>query len=250
MSIWAAFLTPGLVQVNNDRVYIGAVDGTVMEVVTMNHELNIGTINGLTIDNILDKMVERGIGLANPGVIFPTTPSLGALINIGDYKYRIVEIDNASGVVYVILAYWKENCKFDSDGSVDYDGSDIAAKCKTWYNNEVPQELKDKGIFIDVNVNRVTEKCFIPTYSQVNPDQGEGIECFDYFKTSGGRVFRNEAENTKYAWWTSTDKGYDYVYCVSTEGAFTGNYAPTANQGFRPALAIAISAFTQATVTA
>ena len=215
----------------------------------MNHELNIGTINGLTVDDILDKMVERGIGIANPGVTFPITPSLGALIDIGEYKYRIVKIDTTSGIVYVTLAYWKENCVFDGNGSVSYAGSDIHSKCKAWYSNEVPQELKDKGVFIDVVVDGVSEKCFIPTYSQVNPDQGEGIECFDFFRTSGGRIFRNEAENNEYTWWTSTDKQYDYVYCVNTTGAFTGNYGPTGSHGFRPTFAIAISAFVQATVS-
>mgnify|MGYP001635350295 CR=1 FL=1 len=44
--------------VYNDRVYIGDVSGNAMEVVLMNHELNIGTIGGYSADELVDRIVE------------------------------------------------------------------------------------------------------------------------------------------------------------------------------------------------
>lgn len=214
----------------------------------MNHELNIGTINGLTVDNILDKMVERGIGIANPGVVFPTTPSLGALIDIGDHKYRIVEIDTTSGIVYVALAYWVKNVQWATD-SMEYAQSIINNECISWYNNEVPQELKNKDIFIDVAVGNGAGKCFIPSKEQVYPDEGDGSNCFDFFRTGGGRIFRDETETTAYSWWTSTIYQNNQAWLVlSTGGVGTNNML--APMGFRPTLAILISAFAQVSISA
>ena len=239
-------LEHGEIVVTNDRVYIGDVNGNAMEVVTLAHELNIGSIgdiellSGKTIDQILDLMVEKGIGIANPGVVFPTQPALGGIIDIGDYEYRIVEIDDVTGIVYVALAYWQENTQFGSNTT--YSGSTIANKCTTWYNNEVPQELKDKGIFIDVVVNSVTAPCFIPSREQVDPSVNEGTDCFDFFRTQGGRVFRNASGSAQY-WWTSTANSSGYVWSVYTDGALDGYRSPSISRGFRPCLAIARSAF-------
>ena len=252
--IWGGIslsLEHGSVLVTNDRAYIGDVNGNAMEVVTMAHELNIGTINGMTVEEILGMMVDKGIGIANPGVVFPTQPALGGIIEIGDYEYRIVEIDDVTGIVYVALAYWHENCVFDAGNSNTYSGSGIAIKCTTWYNNEVPQDMKDKGIFIDVTVNGVTAPCFIPSIEQVDPDEGDGTKCFDFFRTQGGRVFRNASGSGQY-WWTSSayPSGSSEVHYVYTDGSFATGFYSGGSIGFRPHLAISISAFATGTVSA
>ena len=219
-----------------------------MEVVTLAHELNIGTINGMSVEEILDMMVDKGIGIANPGVVFPTQPALGGIIDIGDYEYRIVEINNTTGIVYVALAYWQEDVRFNSSAG-NYNNSIIANRCTTWYNDEVPQNLKDKNIFIDVNTEGVIAPCFVPSHVQVNPDQNEGLNCFDYYRESGSRIFRDKTGTAKY-WWTSTRNYSDAAWCVTTTGTFSGTGSQAGYQGFRPHLAIAISAFASGTVSA
>lgn len=220
----------------------------------MAHELNIGTINGMTVEEILDMMANKGIGVANPGVVFPTQPALGGIITIGDYKYRIVEVNSTTGIVYVALAYWQENCRFDNGNNHQYSGSDIANKCTTWYNNEVPQNLKDKDIFIDVNVSNVVSKCFIPSTEQIDPNYSVTTECFDYYRNYGSRIFSSES-GTVYDWWTSSANNStmntSLVYVVAGTGYIDGsnNNASDLN-GFRPHLAISISAFATGTVSA
>ena len=256
----AKVLEHGLVLVTNDRVYIGDVNGNAMEVVTMAHELNIGTINGMTVEEILDMMANKGIGVANPGVVFPTQPSLGAIIDIGDYEYRIVHIDRNAGLVYVALAYWHENYRFNANNSSTYAGSDIAAKCEDWYSAEVPQELKDKGVFVYSTVSGVTAACFIPMYNQLSPvssDQGPAADCFDFYRSQGGRVFL-DSNSAAHRWWCSTPHNGDsnYLWRVIEDGTISYddsdgyNGAAQTKTGFRPHLAISISAFATGTVSA
>ena len=223
-------LEHGEIVVTNDRVYIGDVNGKAMEVVTLAHELNIGTINGMSVEEILDMMVDKGIGISEASkIVFPIPPSVGTILEIGDYKYTIA--DNRD-VIYAVLTYHQENTQFGS--STNYVGSTIANKCTTWYNNNVPQDLKDKGIFVNVSTEGVTSPCFIPTKSQVETE-------WEYFQTQSNRIFRNTGGTAQY-WWTSTANSSSDVWLVGTDGSF-GNDRPSSTFGFRPCLALARSAF-------
>ena len=231
-------LSPGLVQINNDRVYIGAVDGTVMEVVTMNHELNIGTINGLTVDDILDKMVERKIGIAHPEAIFQCIPTVGRHIRIGDHIYTIAHV--ITETVYITLSYWEEDCQFKSNGSsVTYSGSDLKDKCILWYETEVPASLKSSDVFIPSNIDGVVAECFIPDEGHVNPSQST---CWDFFKTGNNRQFFDKNRTAAHKWWTSTKSSSTRVRIVETNAEISYTEI-TASCGFRPSLAIYRSAF-------
>ena len=245
-------LTPGKLVVYNDRVYIGDVSGNVMEVVLMNHELNIGTIGGKTTDQLADylieQMVENRIGITGSGGtsavgVFDIYPALGALITIGSYQYRIVHVSE-NGVVYAILAYWVKNVQFDSDISNNvYANSDIKTECDNWFANEVPTEMKELGIFADTVVESVASPCFIPSYAMCNPAENNGENTFDFFKEQGGRVFRNSSGGLQ-TWWTASKySSGSYVWYVTAGGSFN-YYNPTGSRGFRPCLSIVRSAFT------
>ena len=120
---------------------------------------------------------------------------------------------------------------FDADGSNVYNGSDIAIKCTTWYNNEVPEKIRSVGYQIDTE--GVTSPCFIPTYDQVN-------DGWDYFDSNTDRIFCG-SDGVAYRWWTAS--GYNTLaYHVQQDGSLTMNI-PLNNYGFRPSLALNRSAF-------
>ena len=61
--------------VGTSKAWIG-INETPEELIFMGSELNIGTINGLTVDQILDKMVEKKIGIAGGGSVGPGSGGL------------------------------------------------------------------------------------------------------------------------------------------------------------------------------
>ena len=93
--------------------------------------------------------------------------STGTFITIGTRQYLITQVD--SSTVYAILRYYEERCQFDAGGSVEYLGSDIAAKCDGWYSSAVPSVWRTSAYaFTIANIEGIHAHCFIPTYNQVN----------------------------------------------------------------------------------
>lgn len=156
--------------------------------------------------------------------------TVGNYITIGSKQYIIADV--TSSTVYVTLRYWEENTVFDNGASTDYVGSDIAAKCTTWYN-QIP-ELWRANACTSISTEGVSAACFIPTYNQVNGG-------WDYFNSDDRRIFKNSGGTAQY-WWTSSKRDASYVCCVSTGGSFD-NRTPYNSFGFRPALAIKRSLF-------
>ena len=61
-SLGPALLKSASLIVGTSKAWIG-INETPEELIFMGSELNIGTINGLTVDQILDKMANKGIGM-------------------------------------------------------------------------------------------------------------------------------------------------------------------------------------------
>ena len=172
------------------------------------------------------------------GYIGFSSPVLGARIRIGGFDYVIVHI--TTSIVYAIIEACPSLTAFSS-GSTIYSGSTIAALCTTWYNNNVPSDLKSAGVFVNVVTEGVTSPCFIPTYNQFNGG-------FSYFTSDASRIaaaYVNASDGSSYNghyYWTSTANSSSYVWTVYSNGGFNIN-GPTSSSGFRPALAISRSAF-------
>ena len=245
---------------SDDRVYVGGTNNLPMEVVTMAHELNIGTIGGLSLQDIMKMNSASG---ANPVLPFPV---LGSTLIIGSKQYIIYHINDKN--VFAGLRYWEEDVSFynssDSAHGVEstiYRDSILANKCVDWFMNKVPSDLKNAGVF-DYSYagdENVVFPCFIPSVSQLTGNlstySGGKAENNDQFEWSQWRtslIFYNSSGTAK-AWWTATDwvpsgQTNSFVWVITEEGRnSTGSYS-NITRGFRPFLALRRDAFEKADV--
>ena len=217
---------------------------------------NISKISGLTAEEILDKMVEKKIGISSGGGsgvtktdysdIMTGTPTLGANVTIGGYEWTVCHLDYAGGIMYLIKTYIEENVAFGSNEK--YKGSTIANKCATFQAN-LPKTVTDK--LLDISVFGVTSKVFIPKASWIGPaidftnnfitDSTAGY--FSYFNNSGARIAYGKS-GTPWLYWTSSYCTSNHVWHVSiTGGLGNGNFADSSTDmynGFRPCIALAL----------
>ena len=230
-------LTKGQISVANSKVYAKLGDGSVANMIythptTKQCNYSVDTSAFATKTEL--ENLEKKIALGSVGF---SSPVLGARIRIGGFDYVIVHID--ARIVYVIIEVIPSLTQFSS-GSISYAGSTIANLCTTWYNNNVPTELKSAGIFASVTVNRVTAPCFIPSYDQMNGG-------FSYFTSYYARVSplyinAGHGMDNGYFYWTSSAYSSDQASSVYIDGRLSSS-RPTTSLGFRPALAIQRSAF-------
>ena len=170
------------------------------------------------------------VSYSGTGYRINAVASVGTFITIGTRQYIIAHV--TSSTVYAVLRYWEEDCQFDSNSShVDYSGSDIAAKCTTWYSSAVPAVWRTSAnAFTKVSTLNVSAECFIPTHIQANSE-------LDYFNSNAARIFTNSS-GTEKSWWTSTKYSFGDVWVVYTDGSLRNGSYPNISCGFRPALAI------------
>ena len=236
-------LSHGTILVTNDRVYIGDSNNQPMEVVTMAHELNIGTINGLTIEQILDKMVEKKIGIAGSGSsliddgIVVGDIELGKLVNMDGIIWRVVHIDNSAGEFILCKEIVSENIKFGDNNT--YAGSTIAQKCSEF---EQSLDVRVRNRLIPKTVHGVTNTVWIPQCNWISAtkpnttsvNNGKGL--FDYFTDNSSRIALNDSGAAQY-WWTSSP-GSSGVVCYVAPGGSLNSYRPAGAIGFRPFVAL------------
>ena len=164
--------------------------------------------------------------------------TVGNTITIGDDAYIITHV--TSSIVYVALKYWQEDTVYDSGNSNVYSGSDVANKCRSWYNSIPSSWRTSANAFTSVYTSGVSAVCFIPTKNQV--DDG-----WSYFNSNSRRVFTSSS-GTEYGWWTSTadSDSVRRVWIVNSDGSLVSSIgvSPGNLRGFRPALALKRSLFT------
>ena len=215
LNVWLV-LTKGKLYVANDRVYIGSYKNTPMEVVTMAHELNVGTINGLTMEQILDKMVEKKIGISGSG---SSSGGTGGATQSGLLEGKIIngEVVRFDGMYWVVAhtdyvnkkAYLASNIlvtstKFGSNNV--YKGSTLATVAAAF---EANMSEEAKAIMLTETVNGVAGKVFAPTYDQMNGG-------WSYFSTQANRICKLNGVDTNY--WTSSPSSSSSVYFVVAVG--------------------------------
>ena len=195
----------------------------------MAHELNIGTINGKTTDQIIDYLIDQMVAnkIGNVGKydgVITGDIVLGNYVDMGGHTWLVCNIDESAGTFNLILNTISEDTEFGSNNN--YAGSTVAAKCSAFMSTLPANVL---NILKMTTVNGVTAKVFIPSYEQLNGG-------WQYFNSNSKRIAYDTSGAPK-IYWTSTADSSGYVWGVYTGGSFyTDN--PSDSGGFRPAVTI------------
>lgn len=227
-----------------------------MEVVTLAHELNIGTINGKTTDELTDymiaKMVENKVGIAGssggnygPGGltdysgIIDGAIVLGSTVMMGGYQWIVCHLDSAGGIFYLIKATVDEETVFGSNTS--YYGSTIANKCTTFYNS-LPSNVQD--VLLTVGVFGVQGKVFVPKASWIaeavdgtSTVTQDSVGMFSYFNSNSARIGYNSSGSSE-TWWTSSANSSSRMWLVNRDGSLGSTNPSSATNLFRPCVAL------------
>lgn len=195
----------------------------------MGSEINIGMINGLTVDQILDKMVEKKIGIAggagpgSGGLTFdPHTITVGTRVNQFGGTSWIVVHKTATRLYLASEHIFTTAVKFGD--STAYLGSNLQLHAR---------EFND--IFSDY------EKSWLVA----NPDNGDLIGPmshnqlngeFSYFNSNSRRACDNQV------YWTSSPYSSGLVWYVRADGSLNGSNggAPSYSYGFRPFVCLSL----------
>lgn len=209
----------------------------------MAHELNIGTINGMSIEQILDMMVDKKIGIAGAGSslidegIITGDVELGKLVNMDGIVWRVVHIDQSAGEFILCKETVSESVQFGSTAS--YAGSTIAEKCAEF---EQSLSVKVRNRLIPKSVHGVIKTVWIPQCNWISSTQpntttvGNGQGEFDYFTNNTSRIALNDS-GAATTWWTSSPGSSSGVWFVNSVGDLISTN-PTTTNGFRPSVAL------------
>lgn len=199
----------------------------------MAHELNIGTINGKTIEQVIDYLTEQFVEnkIGNVGKydgVITGEITLGNYVDMGGYTWRVCHVDNDANEFYLILnnINTEDNTQFGNNAA--YAGSTVAGKCTSFMNTmpaNVINLLKMK------TVNGVTAKVFIPSYDQMNGG-------FDLFTDNVSRIVHDQTGAAQ-AYWTSSLSDHNNAWVVNIAGALTYNTL-SIGHGFRPAVCLTL----------
>ena len=167
---------------------------------------------------------------------------IGDTVQIGQYEYIVAHI-NKDNVVYLILKYSNGmNIEFDICTDTSYERSTIREMCKTWWKDEMPNDLKP---FLLIPECGHGCPVFIPTLAQVasitrdRDGYYRGCGLWEYFADDESRKFKNES-GTERIWWLQTpypEHESSFVCCVGS-GGLVGLNDPRTLYGFRPALCV------------
>ena len=190
----------------------------------MGSEMNIGTINGLTVDQILDKMVEKKIGM------YPGTSGsgevngkliLGETIEFDGMYWIVCHLDYIQKLVYLACTVIVQYTIFGKNDS--YSSSQLREVAKAFEDSMSPAALARMQ---NVTVHGVTSKVFVASKDQM--DSG-----FDYF-------ISNERRDCQTQWyWTSSRNGSGGVWIVEGTGNLSGT-SPGSTGGFRPFVCLSL----------
>lgn len=133
----------------------------------------------------------------NPTSDMPLTGDLavGNTVTYDDKSFVIVHNDGTKW--YLAKEYISDQNVFNSSTSATYLGSTLASTCDTYL-----AQFSDnaKTYMVDITVNNVTNKVFIPSYEQVNGG-------FSYYNSNTNRKVKRDSDNAIMGWWTSS--GYN-----------------------------------------
>lgn len=167
----------------------------------------------------------------------PTTIPLTGDLAIGntvtfDGKSFVV-VHNEGTQWYLAKEYITDQTTFSSKTPALYNGSKVASMCNTYLT-----QFSDnaKKYMIDVTVEGVTNKVFVPTHAQVNGG-------FSWYNSNANRTVKRDTDKVTMSWWTSTSyNNSNLLYAIeggqssSTGSILTKTYDHTL--GVRPHICI------------
>ena len=210
--------------VGTSKAWIG-INETPEELIFMGSEMNIGTINGLTVDQILDKMANKGIGMY-PGLSGSGAVEgkllLGETIAFDGMYWIVCHVDYIQKLAYLACTVIVQNTTFGS--STSYSSSQLKNVAKAFENNMSSAALARMQ---NVTVHGVTAKVFAATYDQMNGG-------FAYFNSNERRVCQNQW------YWTSSPGSGSLVWTVGADGGLRTYYGPSDSGGFRPFVCLSL----------
>lgn len=201
--------------------------------ISVSNIANIAAIGGLTVEEILDKMAAKGIGIAGGAAEIPDysdiltgTVALGSTVSMGGHEWVVCHIDY-NGKMFVLMdTIIESTTAFGS--TTNYPGSTLAGVAKN-FENSLPSNVLAK--LLTVNVSGVSAKVFVPSHAQLNG----GFNLFTSNSTDANRIgyYNGAATN----WWTSSPYSSSSVYYVTADGGLDNDY-PSTTGGFRPCVAL------------
>ena len=221
-------------ETSDGYLYIGNSENQPVEVLTLAHELNIGTINGMSVEAILNMMKQKGIGETAGGIVTDYSDiitgeiALGATVTMGGHQWIVCHIDYNGGVFYLLDAVVEESCIFGNN--INYPNSTLASKAAA-FESALPSNVKEK--LLTVTVSGVSAKVFVPNHAHYNG----GFNLFTNASRDANRIgYLNGVVTTV---WTSSLENNPQIYAVDIGGGFYPDHFSTAH-GFRPAVCLAI----------
>lgn len=234
---------PGkLIVVQDGTIYVGGPDGTPKEVMVVGGKYDVGTIdnilkvNGLTADQFIDKLIEKGVGVGNSGGttgpagirdysdIITGVITGGSVVQMAGKDWLVCHVDTDLKTFFMITNTIQSMTQFGSNNI--YVGSTIAGVADT-FEKSLPANVLSK--MISLTFGGVTSKVHIPSKEQM----GGG---FTWFKDAAHRIAVDSAGAAQ-TYWTCTPYSSNNVCYVSTAGAINGSNVPSTTYGFRPFVA-------------
>ena len=215
------------------KAWIG-INETPEELIFMGSEMNIGTINGLTVDQILDKMVEKKIGIAGGGSVGPGSGGLTFdphMITVG------TRVDQFGGTSWIVVHKTTTRLYLASEHLfipiIVFNDTSRNSLCLGSVLQTAAKKFND--IFSD----------YEKSWMVANPDNGDLIGPMSYDQVNGGFSYFNSNSRricSYYAYWTSTKRSgtANGIWRVGEDGSLLDTVPNTGDIGFRPFVCLSL----------
>lgn len=157
--------------------------------------------------------------------------AIGNTVTFDDKSFVVVH--NEGTQWYLAKEYITDQTTFSSKTPALYNGSKVASMCNTYLT-----QFSDnaKKYMVDVTVEGVTNKVFVPTHAQVNGG-------FSWYNSNANRTVKRDTDKVTMSWWTSSSSNNsNLLYAIeggqslSTGSILTKTYDHTL--GVRPHICI------------
>lgn len=190
-----------------------------------------GTVGGKTVNKtvtVKSGTVDYFVDFRNDFIPLVGDLAVGNLVTFDNKEWRVV---HQEGTHWYLAAKDIYSLTSFSTGNLAYKNSTLANVASTYENEQLSAIAKE--YCLDVTVEDVTAKVFVPTYDQCNGG-------FEYYNSNVNRICNYNS--SAHGWWMSdrygTSGGMRYVYA---SGEITGSATPTLGYGFRPHIAINVN---------
>lgn len=187
-----------------------------------------GTAGGKTVSKtvtVKSGIVDYFVDFRNDFIPLVGDLAVGNLVTFDNKEWRVV---HQEGTHWYLAAKDIYSLTSFSTGGLAYKNSTLANVAATYESEQLSDIAKE--YCIDVTVENVTAKVFVPNYNWVNGG-------FEYYNSNTNRICNYNGSGR--AWWMSdrygTSDGIRYVYAT---GETTGSSTPTLGNGFRPHICI------------